>query len=81
MAINPFKLEYLNYQRDAVDAVVRVFDGTPKTPAHEAVGTKSIRIEAERRSSENRKITCGRKHFALREDVTFKVVTELGQLL
>lgn len=45
------------------------------------VETKSTRIEAERRSSENLKIACGRKHFALREDVTFKVATELGQLL
>ncbi len=45
------------------------------------VETKSTRIEAERRSSENLKIACGRKHFALREDVTFTVATALGEVV
>lgn len=45
------------------------------------VETKSTLVEAERRSSENLKISCGRKHFSLREDVTFKVATVLGELV
>ena len=35
-----FQLESLPYQTDAVDAVVRVFDGTPKTLAHEQAGNR-----------------------------------------
>jgi len=38
MTATPFQLESLNYQTDAVDAVVRVFDGTPKTQVHELAG-------------------------------------------
>ena len=40
MTATPFQLESLNYQTDAVDAVVRVFDGTPKTQVHELAGTR-----------------------------------------
>ena len=35
-----FQLESLAYQTDAVDAVVRVFDGTPKTQLHEIAGNR-----------------------------------------
>ena len=35
-----FQLESLAYQSDAVDAVVRVFDGTPKTQVHELAGNR-----------------------------------------
>ena len=45
------------------------------------VETKSSLVEANRRRDENLKIACGRKHFSLREDVTFTVATALGQLL
>ena len=38
MTATPFQLESLTYQTDAVDAVVRVFDGTPKTQVHELAG-------------------------------------------
>ena len=44
------------------------------------VETKSTRVEAERRTSENLKIRCGRKHFALRADVTFTVATALQEV-
>ena len=40
MTATPFQLESLNYQTDAVDAVVRVFDGTPKTQVHELAGNR-----------------------------------------
>jgi hypothetical protein len=39
-----FQLESLPYQTDAVDAVVRVFDGTPKTQVHELAGNR-LRIQ------------------------------------
>jgi type III restriction enzyme len=45
------------------------------------VETKSTLIEAERRNSENLKIKCGEKHFALHKDVTFKVARVLGEVL
>ena len=35
-----FKLESLSYQTDAVDAVVRVFDGTTKPQAYEQAGNR-----------------------------------------
>jgi len=35
-----FQLESLAYQTDAVDAVVHVFDGTPKTQAYEQAGNR-----------------------------------------
>lgn len=44
------------------------------------VETKSTLVEAERRTSENLKIHCGERHFALRKDVTFKVATRLGEV-
>jgi len=43
--------------------------------------TKSTTVEAERRHAENLKIACGRKHFALEEDVVFKDVIDLGALV
>lgn len=43
--------------------------------------TKSSTIEADRRRDENLKIACGRKHFALAQDVTFEVVTKLKELV
>lgn len=43
--------------------------------------TKSSTVEADRRQSENLKIKCGRRHFALSKDVVFKDVTELRGLL
>ena len=45
------------------------------------VETKSTLVEAERRKSENLKINCGQRHFALRKDVTFKVATRLGEVV
>ncbi len=45
------------------------------------VETKSTLVEAERRTSENLKIHCGERHFALRKDVTFKVATRLGEVV
>lgn len=45
------------------------------------VETKSSLVEAERRRGENLKIDCGRKHFALRRDVTFKVARALGDVV
>ena len=43
--------------------------------------TKSSTVEGERRSKENLKIQCGRKHFKLAPDVVFKDVTTLEQLV
>jgi restriction endonuclease len=40
MSVPHFQLESLAYQTDAVDAVVRVFDGTPKTQVHELAGNR-----------------------------------------
>lgn len=40
MAANPFQLESLSYQTDAVEAVVRVFDGTPRAAAHDGAGNR-----------------------------------------
>jgi type III restriction enzyme len=45
------------------------------------VETKSTLVEAERRASENLRIKCGERHFALRKDVTFKVATALGEVI
>ena len=35
-----FQLESLPNQTEAVDAVVRVFDGTPKTQVHQLAGNR-----------------------------------------
>lgn len=43
--------------------------------------TKSTTIAGERRSKENLKIACGREHFKLADDVVFKDVTTLEQLV
>ena len=43
--------------------------------------TKSSLVEGERRASENLKIKCGRKHFALGQDVVYKDVRTLDELL
>lgn len=43
--------------------------------------TKSSMVEADRRSAENLKITCGRKHFGLARDVVFKSTTNLELLV
>lgn len=43
--------------------------------------TKSSPLEKDRRPEENLKIRCGEKHFALSEDVTFKVVNKLEKLV
>lgn len=43
--------------------------------------TKSSTVEDDRRKSENLKIQCGRKHFGLAEDVVFKDVTSLDELV
>lgn len=43
--------------------------------------TKSSTVKAERRTKENLKIDCGRKHFALASDVIFKDVTKLEELV
>ena len=43
--------------------------------------TKSSTVEQDRRQAENLKIACGRKHFALSEDVVFRDVTELEGLV
>ena len=45
------------------------------------VETKSTLVEAERRASENLRIKCGERHFALRKEVTFKVATVLGEVI
>lgn len=42
--------------------------------------TKSSTVEADRRQDENLKIACGRKHFALKNDVAFKDVDSLERL-
>lgn len=42
--------------------------------------TKSSTVQADRRQSENLKIACGRKHFALADDVSFRDVSSLQQL-
>ncbi len=38
--MSTFQLESLPYQTDAVEAVVRVFEGTPKAAAYEQVGNQ-----------------------------------------
>ncbi|MES2050250.1 MAG: DEAD/DEAH box helicase family protein [Pseudomonadota bacterium] len=43
--------------------------------------TKSSTVQAERRTKENLKIDCGRKHFSLTQDVIFKDVTNLEELI
>lgn len=43
--------------------------------------TKSSTVEGDRRKSENLKIQCGRKHFGLAQDVVFKDVTRLDELV
>lgn len=40
MTASPFRLESLPYQSDAVQAVVDVFKGMPRTPAHELAGNR-----------------------------------------
>ena len=45
------------------------------------VESKSSLVDADRRRGENLKIKCGRKHFALSEDVTFAVATKLEQVV
>ncbi len=43
--------------------------------------TKSTLIEAERRVAENLKIKCGKKHFGLSDNVVYKTVTRLDELI
>lgn len=56
-----------------------VFEGDARV--YFVAETKSSTVKEERRPSENLKIACGRKHFALSEDVVFKDVTRLAALL
>lgn len=43
--------------------------------------TKSTTVRANRRPAENLKIICGHKHFGLTDEVAFKDVTRLGELI
>jgi type III restriction enzyme len=43
--------------------------------------TKSSTVRANRRPSENLQIACGRKHFELADEIAFKDVTSLNELL
>lgn len=43
--------------------------------------TKSTTVRAERRPAENMKIDCGKKHFGLSNEVVFKDVSSLSQLV
>jgi type III restriction enzyme len=43
--------------------------------------TKSTTVRANRRPAENLQIACGRKHFELANEVVFKDVTKLSELL
>jgi type III restriction enzyme len=43
--------------------------------------TKSTTVRANRRPAENLQIACGRKHFGLADEVVFKDVTSLSELL
>jgi type III restriction enzyme len=56
-----------------------VFEGDARV--YFVAETKSSTVEQDRRQAENLKIACGRKHFALSEDVVFKDVTELEGLV
>ena len=40
MSTTSFQLESLSYQTEAVEAVVRVFEGTPKAQAHDVTGNR-----------------------------------------
>lgn len=56
-----------------------VFEGDSRV--YFVAETKSSTVEQDRRQAENLKIACGRKHFALSEDVVFRDVTELDSLV
>jgi type III restriction enzyme len=56
-----------------------VFEGDARV--YFVAETKSSTVEQDRRQAENLKIACGRKHFALSEDVVFSVATELEGLV
>jgi type III restriction enzyme len=56
-----------------------VFEGDARV--YFVAETKSSTVEQDRRQAENQKIACGRKHFALSEDVVFRDVTELEGLV
>ena len=43
--------------------------------------TKSSTVRANRRPAENLQIACGRKHFGLTDEISFKDVTSLAELL
>lgn len=43
--------------------------------------TKSTTVRANRRPAENLQVSCGRKHFGLVDDVVFKDVTQLSELM
>jgi type III restriction enzyme len=43
--------------------------------------TKSSTVEAERRASENMKIKCGRRHFSLADNLVYKDVARLAELI
>ena len=55
-----------------------VFEGDSRV--YFVAETKSSTVQADRRQSENLKIACGRKHFALADDVSFRDVSSLQQL-
>ncbi len=56
-----------------------VFEGDARV--YFVAETKSSTIEKDRRYGENLKIACGRKHFALSQDVVFRDVAALDALL
>ena len=89
-----FQFESLSYQSDAVDSVVRVFEGTPLAAAADLAGNQcplswaqisanlhGILDEPKRRKPENLETILGCKHLFWRKDETVDAVTPLGKLL
>lgn len=56
-----------------------VFEGDARV--YFVAETKSSTFEKDRRSGENMKIACGRKHFGLSQEVVFKDVSRLAGLV
>jgi type III restriction enzyme len=56
-----------------------VFEGDARV--YFVAETKSSTVEQDRRQAENLKIACGRKHFGLADEVVFKDVTNLNELI
>lgn len=66
------------HQLDAIDAVLRVFEGQPASGGNEAF--RQVAPGEAFAESEKNKIKCGQAHYEILDNVEFKQVSEVREL-